>query len=185
MATGRNNARNQEIKEDKMSFRIHGMLIAPQGWRQHAIDILTRINVDPEIIRKQSTHDQALRVVFGDNTRDTSFEYRGHIKAFVTQPHFSEKSEVQLFSVINPWRPYSFGFRFHSHVLMQAHYPATIEEIIDIGIAAGFSPEDTHGHLRWLYTWGGAYLIVDGENFRKKGSHSTVFLKPSSNKRLS
>jgi hypothetical protein len=84
----------------------------------------------------------------------------GHIKAFRAQGAFAPSATLSRIVPTNPWRVGTPGARFYSEVL--AHGPATVQAALDLGVKAGFTPAMSQGHLRWLYTWAGAYLAVDG-----------------------
>jgi hypothetical protein len=51
-------------------------------------------------------------------------------------------------------------------VLAKLPAPATIAEVLALGEAAGFTPGQCQGHLRWLYTWGS--IEIAGQVYAEK-----------------
>lgn len=87
----------------------------------------------------------------------------GHYNAYRATPVFAPTATLRLVSAVNPWRPMSPGHAFYTAVL--ANNPATVSDAIALGAKAGLKAREVQNHLRWLYTWGGAYLEVDGKLF--------------------
>ncbi len=84
-----------------------------------------------------------------------------HILDYRAQPAFPVTAKLALVSTVNPWRANSPGHAFYVKVL--ALKPATVKSAIDLGAKMGLKAGMVQAHLRWLYTWGGAYLSVDGQ----------------------
>lgn len=85
----------------------------------------------------------------------------GHYTAYRAQPAFAPTASLELISGNNPWRPYTPGHNFYVQVL--AKTPATIGAALELAKGAGIKANDAQKHLRWLYTWGGSYIRVDGQ----------------------
>jgi hypothetical protein len=88
----------------------------------------------------------------------------GHILAYRAQAKFLLTDTLRIVpGSNNPWRPNTPGYLFYSQVLANA--PATVGAAIEMGAKSkpAFRAVDVQGHLRWLYTWGGAYLEVNGK----------------------
>src|SRR5271166_7054010 len=64
----------------------------------------------------------------------------------------------------NPWGYGTPGHAFYTNVI--AKNPATVQEALNLAKAVGI--KDTQGHLKWRYTWDGAYLEVDGKSWGAK-----------------
>ena len=104
-------------------------------------------------------------------TTGKSVKTGGHHLAFVGCASFDPKATLKLVSPNNPWRPGTLGDQFYNAVLSKA--PATVAAAIELGAKAktpsypgGIPAKGQNGvmaHLRWLYTWGGAYLEVGGK----------------------
>lgn len=88
----------------------------------------------------------------------------GHVKAWRNQPSFAVTAKLSLVSPVNPWRPGTPGHKFWP-VLQEAK---TVQQAIDNAAKIGLTARQVQGHLRWLYTWGGAYLQVDGALYQSK-----------------
>jgi len=87
----------------------------------------------------------------------------GHHNAWRAQPKFQPSDKLSLVSTVNPWRPNSLGWSFYNAVL--APCPATVSDALAVGKAKGYPARVVQGHLRWLYTWGGSYLAVNGSTY--------------------
>lgn len=88
-------------------------------------------------------------------------KHGGHYLAYKAQAAFAGSDTLAIVAgTNNPWRPGTPGHAFYSAVLSQA--PATVADAIALGAKAGFKASAVQGHLRWLFTWGGAYLAVNG-----------------------
>jgi hypothetical protein len=87
----------------------------------------------------------------------------GHYQAYKAQPAFAPTATLRLISGSNPWRPNCPGYDFYVQVLSQS--PATVQAAIDMAAKAKTPQKaaEVQKHLRWLYTWGGSYLEVDGK----------------------
>ena len=85
----------------------------------------------------------------------------GHVTAWRLQPAFAPTSTIKLVSTVNPWRANTPGHKFYVAVL--AKNPATVQAALTLGATAGFNAAECQKHLRWLFTWGGAYLQVNGK----------------------
>jgi hypothetical protein len=88
-----------------------------------------------------------------------------HDEALRAQGNFALTDKLELISPVNPWKPGSYGDQFYKAAL--ARNPATVQDAITLAAPAGFSAADVQGHLRWLYTWGGEYLRVNGERYQQ------------------
>ena len=88
-----------------------------------------------------------------------------HAEAFRAQGKFDLTDTLELISHKNPWTPGSLGDQFYKAALVRN--PATVQAAITLAAAAGFSAADVQGHLRWLYTWGGEYLRVNGKRYQQ------------------
>jgi hypothetical protein len=88
----------------------------------------------------------------------------GHIQAFRAQPIFKHTDRLKVLSNANPWRLGSTGGMFFDSVLSQK--PRTVADAIALGMKNGFSELDVQGHLRWLFTWTGPHLEVNGKVWR-------------------
>jgi hypothetical protein len=84
-----------------------------------------------------------------------------HVRAWKSQEDFAWESTIRLVSGTNPWRPNSLGWPLFEYVL-RVNPASTVGEILQIATGYGFGYDDTMRHLRWLYTWGGAYIEIDG-----------------------
>jgi hypothetical protein len=91
-----------------------------------------------------------------------SKSHGGHYLAYRQCPKFDLAASLKLISQVNPWQPQSPGFRFWTEVL--AKNPATVGAAIKAAEGM-FKAAEVQNHLRWLYTWGGAYLEVGGKLF--------------------
>jgi hypothetical protein len=85
----------------------------------------------------------------------------GHIQAFRAQPKFELTDKLKVLSNANPWRMGSTGGTFFDTVLSQR--PKTVADAIALGLKNGFSELEVQGHLRWLFTWTGPHLEVNGK----------------------
>jgi hypothetical protein len=88
----------------------------------------------------------------------------GHIEAYRAQAKFLPSDTLRVIpGTNNPWRPGTPGHAFYTAVL--ANGPATVGAAIEMAAKSkpSFRAVDVQGHLRWLYTWGGAYLEVNGK----------------------
>jgi hypothetical protein len=89
-------------------------------------------------------------------------QHGGHYLAYKNQPAFAPTATLSIVAgTNNPWRPNTPGFDFYSTVLAKS--PKTVAEAIAMGAKAGLKAGQVQAHLRWLFTWGGAYLSVDGK----------------------
>jgi len=93
----------------------------------------------------------------------------GHHVAWVACPRFASDASVALVSATNPWRRETPGYRLWEAVLYPLAFGpsalpgCTIQHILDAAHnVLDYPPRETQGHLRWIYTWGGAYLAVGG-----------------------
>src|SRR5271166_6649443 len=87
-----------------------------------------------------------------------------HVEAYKAQPNFAPTAKLRLVSDENPWGYGTPGHAFYTNVI--AKNPATVQEALNLAKAAGI--KDTQGHLKWLYTWDGGYLEVDGKSWDAK-----------------
>jgi hypothetical protein len=88
----------------------------------------------------------------------------GHYIAFRACAPFQAASTFALVSSVNPWRPATPGHKLWVQVLSQN--PGTIGNVLAMAQERlGFKPRETQGHLRWLHTWGGSYMVVDGQRY--------------------
>jgi hypothetical protein len=104
----------------------------------------------------------------------------GHVDAYRACPPFAPTASLELISGSNPWRPTSPGHSFYTQVL--AHKPATIGKALELGAKAGFKVGEVQGHLRWLFTWGGSYIKVDGKVFSEPKSDAPKAVTPKAPK---
>lgn len=96
----------------------------------------------------------------------------GHIAAFRAQPKFALDASLKLVSGVNPWRPNTPGHDFYVAVL--SHNPKSVGAAIDLGKKAGLNAGEVQGHLRWLYTWGGAHIEIGGKLYAPPASAPSV-----------
>jgi hypothetical protein len=87
----------------------------------------------------------------------------GHYTAYRAQSAFAPTATLKLISGSNPWRPNTPGHTFYTAVLSKA--PATVSAALELGAKVGFKASASQAHLRWLYTWGGSYVQIDGKVF--------------------
>lgn len=89
-------------------------------------------------------------------------QHGGHYLAYKGQPAFALDSTLAIVQgTNNPWRPGTPGHSFYEAVLTKK--PATVKAALELANSAlGLKPAQAQAHLRWLYTWGGAYLQVNG-----------------------
>lgn len=92
----------------------------------------------------------------------------GHVLAYKAQPAFGATATLQLVAgTNNPWRPGTPGHAFYVQVLAGLAPGATVAQCIAAAATAkvpgATKAGQVQGHLRWLYTWGGAYLAIDGK----------------------
>jgi hypothetical protein len=86
-----------------------------------------------------------------------------HLRAYNECKPFPETAKLSLISAVNPWRPGSAGGKFHAVLTaVCANGATTVQSVIEAGKVAGFEANEAMDHIRWLYTWGGGYLSVDG-----------------------
>ena len=85
-----------------------------------------------------------------------------HNEAYKKCPSFPLNVKIRLTCKINPWRRHSPGRRFFDEVLI-AKQPATVGQAIEYAVDIGYTARQAMNHLRWLFTWGGAYLRVNGK----------------------
>jgi hypothetical protein len=76
----------------------------------------------------------------------------GHVRAWRACPAFALSHPVTI-GQANPWRPNSPGGIFWAAVLASDPKPATVSDLVAIGVKLGLKPAAVQGHLRWLYTW--------------------------------
>ena len=88
----------------------------------------------------------------------------GRISDAYAQPNFAPTAKLRLVSDENPWGYGTPGHAFYTNVI--AKNPATVQEALNLAKAVGI--KDTQGHLKWRYTWDGAYLEVDGKSWGAK-----------------
>lgn len=86
----------------------------------------------------------------------------GHYVAYRNQPKFDLGASLKLISQVNPWRPGTPGHRFYTMVLTKN--PATVGAAVKLA-EGSFKASEVQAHLRWLYTWGGAYIEIGGKLF--------------------
>ena len=85
-----------------------------------------------------------------------------HRKAFRIQPDFAMDATYKLVSGTNPWRPYGLGWNFWEKVLR--HHPeGVVGELLKLGRPHGIGDMEGMEHLRWLFTWGGSYIEINGQ----------------------
>lgn len=87
----------------------------------------------------------------------------GHVKAWRAQPAFNPAHSIKLVSTVNPWQHGKPGWHFYTQCLANGQ-STTIAQAIQLGgQKLGLRPQQVQKHLAWLYTWGGAYLEVNGK----------------------
>ena len=99
----------------------------------------------------------------------------GHYVAYRNQSKFDLGASLKLVSTVNPWRPNTPGHAFYVGVLSQG--PATVGAAIELAKSSkprSFKASEVQAHLRWLYTWGGAYLEVNGKLFAAPPATATA-----------
>lgn len=90
----------------------------------------------------------------------------GHYVQYKAQSAFAPTATIELISGSNPWRPNTPGFFLWVQVLSQSGCN-TVAKAIELAAKAK-NPQkasEVQKHLRWLYTWGGSYLRVNGAVF--------------------
>lgn len=89
----------------------------------------------------------------------------GHVTAWRAQAKagFNPTHSLKLLSTTNPWRPNTPGHTFWVKALAVSPAPATVGAALDLAKKAGI--KGAAGHLAWLYTWGGAYVSVNGKTY--------------------
>lgn len=90
-------------------------------------------------------------------------QHGGHYAAFKACGSFALSDTLAIVAgTNNPWRPGTPGSAFYAAVLAKS--PATVQAAVVLGQSAlGLKPAQVQAHLRWLFTWGGAYLQVNGK----------------------
>jgi hypothetical protein len=86
--------------------------------------------------------------------------------AYKAQAAFAPTATLELISGSNPWRPNTPGYFLWVQVLSQSGC-RTVANAIELAAKAR-NPQkasEIQKHLRWLYTWGGSYLRVNGAVF--------------------
>jgi hypothetical protein len=88
---------------------------------------------------------------------------KGHVAAWRAQPEFKPEATLKV-EGDNPLTAKAAA-EFYEKVL--AKNPPTVAKALSLGQAAGFTPGQTQGHLRWFYTWvrDDAALVVNGKRF--------------------
>lgn len=92
-------------------------------------------------------------------------ELDAHRKAFRIQPDFPLDASVKLVSGTNPWRYQGLGWHFYEKVLRPTFNrvdTSTVGELLRLGRPHGIGDAEGMEHLRWLFTWGGSYVEIDG-----------------------
>lgn len=89
----------------------------------------------------------------------------GHVTAWraCAKAGFTPTHSVKLLSTTNPWRPNTPGHAFWTKCLSTTPAPATVADVYANAKKAGI--KGAAGHLAWLYTWGGAYVAVNGKQY--------------------
>jgi hypothetical protein len=88
-----------------------------------------------------------------------------HTQAFSQQADFAPEAKLKIGSDI--WTPDTAGSRFYAQVLSQK--PSTIAKVLALASElkeSAFTPKQSMGHLKWLYTAG--ELEVDGKSYTPK-----------------
>lgn len=88
----------------------------------------------------------------------------GHVIAWRAQPRFALSDTLTLVAGTNPWRPGTPSAAFYNQVLAAMPAGSTVAQCLEFAKATvGNKSGRTHDQLRWLYTWGGSYLAVNGQ----------------------
>jgi hypothetical protein len=105
-----------------------------------------------------------------------------HRKAWRRQPDFPTTDVVKLVSGTNPWRHHSLGWKFYELVLR--HHPeATVAELIEWSKPHVIGAMEVQEHLRWLFTWGGSYVAINGELYSPVPVAEVVEVVPRARKK--
>jgi hypothetical protein len=84
----------------------------------------------------------------------------------MTLPPVDPEAGIKLNCSENPWKrltkgEHSEGWKFYNAALI--NNPSTVEEVLDLAKAAGFTRRAAQGHIRWLYACGNCE--IDGKHF--------------------
>jgi hypothetical protein len=102
-------------------------------------------------------------VIISPNRTPAKAPAKGHLAAWRAQPEFKPEASLKVEGG-NPWAAKAAA-KFYEQVL--AKKPTTVGKALSLGQAAGFTPGQTQGHLRWFFTWvrDDACLLVNGKRY--------------------